>query len=54
MFVRTTEKPNGKIYLQILESYRQADKLSENIVRHDGQVVTEMEVEKLKKALSRP
>jgi hypothetical protein len=49
MFVRTKEKPNGKTSVQIVESYRKADKVSQKIVRHVGQAVTEMEVEELKK-----
>ena len=49
MFVRTKEKPNGKTSVQIVESYRNADKVSQKIVRHVGQAVTEMEVEELKR-----
>ncbi len=49
MFVRTKEKPNGKTSVQIVESYRKADKVSQKIVRHVGQAVTEMEVEELKR-----
>ena len=49
MFVRTKEKPNGKISVQIVESHRKADKVSQKIIRHVGQAVTEMEVEELKK-----
>ena len=43
------EKPNGKTSVQIVESYRNADKVSQKIVRHVGQAVTEMEVEELKR-----
>jgi hypothetical protein len=49
MFVRTKEKPNGKTSVQIVESYRKADKVSQKIVRHVGQAVTEMEIEELNK-----
>jgi hypothetical protein len=49
MFVRTKQKPNGKTSVQIVESYRNADKVSQKIVRHVGQAVTEMEVEELKR-----
>lgn len=49
MFVRTKEKPNGKISVQIVESHRKADKVSQKIIRHVGQAVTDMEVEELKK-----
>ena len=49
MFGRTKEKPNGKTSVQIVESYRNAYKVSQKIVRHVGQAVTEMEVEELKR-----
>jgi transposase len=49
MFVRTKEKTNGKTSVQIVESHRNADKVSQKIVRHVGQAVTEMEVEELKR-----
>lgn len=49
MFVRTKQKPNGKTSVQIVESYRSAEKVSQKIIRHVGQAVTEGEVEELKK-----
>lgn len=49
MFVRIKEKSNGKKSIQIVESYRRADKVSQRIVRHVGQAVTDREVEELKK-----
>jgi transposase len=49
MYVRTKQKPNGKISVQIVESYRQADKVRQKIVRHVGQAVTEGEVQELKR-----
>ena len=49
MYVRTKQKPNGKTSVQIVESYRQADKVRQRIVRHVGQAVTEREVEELKR-----
>ena len=47
MFVRVKPKPNGKKSIQIVESYRRADKISQKIVRHVGQAVTDREVEEL-------
>jgi transposase len=49
MFVRVKERPNGKKSIQIVEAHRRADKISQHIVRHVGQAVTEREVEELKK-----
>jgi transposase len=49
MFVRTKLKDNGKTSVQIVESHRKADKVSQKIIRHVGQAVTEMEIEELKK-----
>lgn len=49
MFVRVKEKINGKKSIQIVESYRRADQVSQKIVRHVGQAVTDREVEELKK-----
>jgi transposase len=49
MFVRTKLKDNGKTSVQIVESHRKADKVSQTIIRHVGQAVTEMEIEELKK-----
>jgi transposase len=48
MFVRVKPKPNGKFSVQIVESYRRADKIGQNIIRHVGQAVTEREVEQMK------
>jgi transposase len=47
MFVRIKPKPNGKKSIQIVESYRRADQVSQKIVRHVGQAVTEREVEEM-------
>ena len=47
MFVRIKPKPNGKKSVQIVESYRRADKVSQKIVRHVGQAVTDREVEEM-------
>lgn len=44
MFVRIKPKPNGKKSIQIVESYRRADKVSQKIVRHVGQAATDREV----------
>ncbi|MGB9609345.1 MAG: IS1634 family transposase [Bryobacteraceae bacterium] len=49
MFVRTKQKPHGKTAVQIVESYRTADKVSQKIIRHMGQAATEKEVEELKR-----
>lgn len=49
MFVRIKEKPNGKKAVQIVESYRRADKVSQKIVRHIGQATTERELDELKR-----
>lgn len=49
MFVRVKNKANGKKSVQIVESYRRADKVSQRIVRHVGQAVTDREVKELKK-----
>ena len=47
MFVRVKTKSNGKKAIQIVESYRRADKVSQRIVRHLGQAVTDREVEQM-------
>jgi len=44
MFVRIKDKPNGKKSIQIVESYRRADKVSQKIIRHVGQAVSDREV----------
>ncbi len=49
MFIRAKQKPNGKTAVQIVESYRTADKVSQKIIRHMGQAATEKEVEELKR-----
>jgi transposase len=49
MFIRVKPKQNGKSSVQIVESYRRADKVGQRIVRHVGQAVTEREVEELKR-----
>ena len=48
MFVRVKQKPNGKRAVQIVESYRKADKVRQRIVRHLGQAVNDREVKELK------
>jgi transposase len=47
MFVRVKPKPNGKKSIQIVESYRRADQVSQKIVRHVGQAITDREVEEM-------
>ena len=47
MFIRTKKRKNGKTAVQIVESYRRGDKVSQNIVRHIGQGVSEHEIEAL-------
>lgn len=49
MFIRVKEKANGKKSIQIVETYRRADKVYQRIIRHVGQAVTEKEVEVLKR-----
>lgn len=49
MFVRVKKKSNGKRSVQIVVSYRRADKVSQKIIRHIGQAVTDREVQELKK-----
>jgi transposase len=49
MFIRTKPRPNGKISVQIVESYRRADQVTQKIVRHVGQAVNDREVEELKR-----
>lgn len=49
MFIRTKPRPNGKISVQIVESYRRADQVSQRIVRHVGQAANDREVEELKR-----
>ena len=48
MFVRVKPKSNGKKSIQIVESYRRVDKVSQRIVRHVGQAVTDREVNEMK------
>lgn len=48
MYVRIKDKPNGKKSIQIVEAYRQADKVRQKIIRHVGQAVTQREVDELK------
>jgi len=49
MFVRVKKKPNGKSAVQIVESHRRADKISQKIVRHVGMATNEREIEELKR-----
>ena len=49
MFVRVKPKPNGNKSIQIVESYRRADKVSQRIVRHVGQAVSDREVNEMKR-----
>ena len=49
MFVREKKKPNGKRSIQIVESYRRGDQVSQKIIRHVGQGASDNEVEALKK-----
>jgi len=48
MFIRVKDKPNGKKSIQIVESYRRGDKVSQRIIRHIGQAVSDSEVEVMK------
>ena len=48
MFIRVKERPNNKKSVQIVETYRRADKVHQKILRHVGQAETEEEVEVLK------
>lgn len=49
MFIRVKNKDNGKRSVQIVESYRRADKVSQRIVRHVGQGIHDSEIDELKK-----
>lgn len=49
MFIRTKIRANGKTAVQIAESHRKANKISQRVVRHVGQGIDEHEVEELKK-----
>jgi transposase len=49
MFVRVKSKPNGKKAVQIVESYRRADKVTQKIIRHIGQALTDRELDELKR-----
>lgn len=49
MFVRTKKRKNGSIAVQIVESHRKANKISQQVVRHVGQGFEQSEVEELKK-----
>lgn len=49
MFVRLKKKSNGKTAVQIVESVRRGDKVSQKIIRHLGQGENEKEINELKK-----
>lgn len=49
MFIRIKDRPNGKKSIQIVESYRRADKVSQKIIRHIGQATNNQEEEELKR-----
>lgn len=49
MFVRTKIRKNGSTAVQIVESHRKANKISQQVVRHVGQGFKQSEVEQLKK-----
>ena len=49
MFVRVKNKANGKMSVQIVESYRKGTKVSQKIVRHVGVGMNDREVSELKK-----
>ena len=49
MFVRVKKKANGKRSIQICESYRRADKVSQKIIRHVGQAANDKEEAVLRK-----
>lgn len=49
MFIRVKKKANGRRAVQIVESYRRADKVHQKIIRHIGQGETDREIDELKK-----
>ena len=49
MFVRVKKRSNGNLSVQICESYRRADKVSQKIIRHVGQAANDREVAIFKK-----
>ena len=49
MFVRVKKKANGNRSIQICESYRRADKVSQKIIRHVGQAANDKEEAVLRK-----
>ena len=49
MFVRVKKKENSKSSVQIVESYRRGDKVSQKIIRHVGQAFNEQEEAVLRK-----
>lgn len=49
MFVRIKKRSNDKRSVQIVESYRRGDKVSQKIVRHIGQATNDREEAELKK-----
>jgi transposase len=52
MFIRTKKRANGKISVQIVESYRRGNKVNQKILRHVGQAINEEEVKLLKRLAS--
>lgn len=48
MFVRLKSYPNNHYAVQIVENYREKDKVHQKIIRHVGRAQTEMELVKLK------
>ena len=43
MFIRVKKRPNDKRSVQIVESYRRGDKVSQKITRHIGQALNDKE-----------
>ena len=49
MFVRVKKKENSKSSVQIVESYRRGEKVSQKIIRHVGQTFNDQEEAALRK-----
>lgn len=47
MFIRRKIKPNGMVSVQLVESYRRADKVTQKILRHIGQAKEEEQIQQL-------
>lgn len=49
MWIRVKPRSNGKKSIQIVESHRRCDKITQKIIRHVGQAETEEEIDQMKK-----